>query len=84
MLRQRRFQLLLSDISMPGEDGYELMRKVRSRPGRGWGRIPAAALTAYARDEDRERALAAGYQKHLAKPVRSAELVGVVAALARA
>ena len=75
--------VIMSDISMPGEDGYELMRKVRKLPGEKWGRIPAAALTAYARDEDRERALAAGYQKHLAKPVRSAELVGVVAALVR-
>ncbi|HEX7177690.1 MAG TPA: ATP-binding protein [Pyrinomonadaceae bacterium] len=75
--------VIMSDISMPGEDGYDLLRKVRSLPGERVRSIPAAALTAYARDEDRERALAAGFQKHIAKPVRSAELVGLVADLAR-
>jgi len=75
--------VIMSDIGMPGEDGYALIRKLRDLPESRGGRIPAAALTAYARDEDRERALAAGYQKHIAKPVRSAELVGVVADLAR-
>ncbi len=75
--------VIMSDISMPGEDGYDLIRRVRSLPDKRGRSIPAAALTAYARDEDRERALAAGFQKHIAKPVRSVELVGVVAALAR-
>jgi signal transduction histidine kinase/CheY-like chemotaxis protein len=75
--------VIMSDIGMPGEDGYDLIRRVRSLTGGRGAHIPAAALTAYARDEDRERALAAGFQKHIAKPVRSAELVGVVADLAR-
>ncbi|HEX6625458.1 MAG TPA: response regulator, partial [Pyrinomonadaceae bacterium] len=75
--------VIMSDIGMPGEDGYALIKKLRDLPESRGGRIPAAALTAYARDEDRERALAAGFQKHIAKPVRSAELVGVVADLAR-
>jgi CheY-like chemotaxis protein len=73
--------VIMSDIGMPGEDGYALMRKVRDSV-RGMS-IPAAALTAYARDEDRRLAFAAGFQKHLAKPVRSAELINVVASLAR-
>ncbi|HYO63822.1 MAG TPA: ATP-binding protein [Pyrinomonadaceae bacterium] len=73
--------VIMSDIGMPGEDGYALMREVRSRARAS--SIPAAALTAYARDEDRRLAYAAGFQKHLAKPVRSAELVNAVASLAR-
>jgi signal transduction histidine kinase len=74
--------VLLSDIGVPGEDGYSLIRKVRARgPGRG-GDLPAAALTAYARAEDRLRALEAGYQTHLAKPVDPAELVAAVGRLA--
>jgi CheY-like chemotaxis protein/two-component sensor histidine kinase len=72
--------VLLSDIGMPGEDGYALIAKVRARPG---GRdIPAAALTAFAREEDRLRALEAGFHTHVAKPVQAARLVGVVAELA--
>jgi signal transduction histidine kinase len=74
--------VLVSDIGVPGEDGYSLIRKVRARgPGRG-GDLPAAALTAYARAEDRVRALEAGYQTHLAKPVDPAELVAAVGRLA--
>ncbi len=74
--------VLLSDIGVPGEDGYSLIRKVRARgAGRG-GDLPAAALTAYARAEDRARALEAGYQTHLAKPVDPSELVTTVARLA--
>jgi len=72
---------LISDIAMPGQDGCELICKVRSRgPERG-GNIPAVALTAYARAEDRVRALAAGFQLHVAKPVEPEELVAVVASL---
>jgi CheY-like chemotaxis protein len=74
--------VLLSDIGVPGEDGYSLIRKVRARePTRG-GNVPAAALTAYARAEDRLRALEAGYQTHLAKPIDPAELIATVARLA--
>jgi signal transduction histidine kinase len=74
--------VLVSDIGVPLEDGYSLIRKVRSRePGRG-GDVPAAALTAYARSEDRQRALEAGFQTHLAKPVDPSELIATVARLA--
>jgi PAS domain S-box-containing protein len=77
-----RPDVLISDIEMPGEDGYALIRKVRSlSPERG-GKIPAAALTAYARAEDRMRALLAGFQLHVPKPVEPAELAAVVASLA--
>jgi CheY-like chemotaxis protein len=73
--------LLISDIGMPGEDGYELIRKVRALPAMRGGKIPAIALTAYARIEDRLRALRAGYQMHVSKPVELAELVAVMASL---
>ncbi|HEX6273586.1 MAG TPA: response regulator, partial [Polyangiaceae bacterium] len=75
--------LLVSDIGMPGEDGYDLIRKVRALPRARGGDLPAAALTAYARAEDRQRLLNAGYSIHLAKPVEPAELVAVVATLSR-
>jgi PAS domain S-box-containing protein len=73
--------VILSDIGMPGQDGYELIRSVRALPD-GRGVAPAVALTAFARPEDRERALLSGFQAHLVKPVDSAELVAVVASLA--
>src|SRR5262249_39171311 len=66
--------VLLSDIEMPGEDGYALMRKVRALAGTR-SRIAAVALTAHARPEDRRRALEAGYEWHLAKPIEPVELV---------
>ena len=75
--------LLISDIGMPGEDGYELIRRVRVLPRDAGGRVPAIALTAYARVEDRMQALRAGYQMHVPKPVELAELVTVAASLAR-
>ncbi|HYG63141.1 MAG TPA: response regulator, partial [Thermoanaerobaculia bacterium] len=65
-----------------GEDGYSLMRKVRARDATQGGRLPALALTAYARAEDRIQAFAAGFQMHLAKPVDPDELVAVVTSLA--
>jgi CheY-like chemotaxis protein len=80
-LEEMRPDLLISDIGMPGEDGYELIRQVRALPAGRGGRIPAIALTAYARMEDRLRALRAGYQMHISKPVELAELVTVMASL---
>ncbi len=74
--------VLLSDLGMPGEDGYSLIRQIRERPPEQGGRVPAAALTAYARAEDRQRALDSGFQTHLAKPFDPAELVATVARLA--
>jgi PAS domain S-box-containing protein len=80
-LQQAPHDVLLSDISMPEEDGYQFIRRVRAMPDRPASRIPAAALTAYARKEDREAALAAGYQMHIAKPVEPAVLARVVKTL---
>ncbi len=73
--------VIVSDIGMPDEDGYSLIRKIRALPPERGGRTPAVALTAYARDEDARRAFAAGYQLHLAKPVEPAQLASVVANL---
>jgi len=75
-----RPDVILSDIGMPGEDGYDLIRRVRNLPG--GHSTPAAALTALARSEDRMRALKAGFQTHVSKPVAPAELVAVVRSLA--
>jgi len=77
-----QFDLLISDIGMPGADGYELLSRVRNLPAGVGGRLLAVALTAYARTEDRLRALRAGYQMHVPKPVESAELIAVVSSLA--
>ncbi|HEY9420205.1 MAG TPA: ATP-binding protein [Thermoanaerobaculia bacterium] len=82
-LQRWRPDILVSDIGMPGEDGYELIRKVRELPADRGGRTPAAALTAFARGEDRRRALLAGFQMHIAKPVEVKELAAVVANLVR-
>ncbi|WP_394834590.1 response regulator [Pendulispora rubella] len=75
--------VLLSDICMPGEDGYDLIRRVRALPKEQGGAIPAAALTACADVQDRENALRAGFTKHVPKPIDRAELVAVVTSLAR-
>lgn len=72
------FDLLVSDIGMPGMDGYELIRRVRGELGMAPDRLVAVALTAYARDEDRARALLAGYQAHLVKPYQIGQLVHIV------
>ncbi|HUG55093.1 MAG TPA: ATP-binding protein, partial [Vicinamibacteria bacterium] len=74
--------VLLSDVEMPGQDGYAFMRTVRALPVDRGGRVPAAALTAYARTEDRMQALLAGFHLHMPKPVQPAELAAVVASLA--
>lgn len=74
--------VLVSDIGMPGEDGYTLIRKIRELEPETGGLIPAVALTGYARVEDYREALAAGFQLHVAKPIRAAELIAVIASLA--
>ena len=81
-LEQYKPDILISDLGMPDEDGYSLISKIRALPAERGGQIPAAALTAYARAEDRMRVLRSGFQFHLPKPVDSAELVTVVASLA--
>jgi PAS domain S-box-containing protein len=82
-MERQRFDVLLSDIGMPGTDGYEFISKVRQLPIERGGSIPAAALTAYAGVEDRMRVLSCGYQLHIPKPVEPAELTTVVANLAQ-
>ena len=82
-LQGQRFNVLVSDIGMPEIDGYALIEKIRQLPAEHGGRVPAAALTAYAGVQDGMRALTAGYQMHISKPVEPAELVAVVAALAQ-
>ncbi|MFO0578739.1 MAG: ATP-binding protein [Polyangia bacterium] len=82
VLQRERFDVLLSDIGMPHEDGYTLIRKLRALPPERGGRTPAIALTAYAREQDRVRALRAGFQNHVAKPIRSSLLFVVVADVA--
>ena len=82
-IAERVPQVLLSDIGMPVQDGYDLIRRLRALPAEKGGTIPAAALTAYARVEDRRRVLNAGFMMHVPKPVEPAELVAVVASLAR-
>ncbi len=74
--------VLLSDIGMPGEDGYALIRRVRALPPERGGRVPAAALTAYTQAEDREHALAAGFHAWLTKPIEPGDLTAAVARLA--
>ncbi len=80
-LKAARPEIMISDIGMPDEDGYELIKRVRALAAEDGGRVPAIALTAYARTEDRLRALRAGYQMHVTKPVDLPELVAVMASL---
>jgi CheY-like chemotaxis protein/nitrogen-specific signal transduction histidine kinase len=79
----KRPDVLVSDIAMPDEDGYGLIKKVRSLENGASENIPAVAITAYAKEEDRERALLAGFQIYLAKPVELTELISVVARAAK-
>ncbi len=81
-LRAWQPDVLISDVSLPGEDGYALIRQVRALGGRAGGRIPAVALTGNVLSEDRVRLLSAGFQMHVAKPVDVSELVHVIACLA--
>jgi signal transduction histidine kinase/CheY-like chemotaxis protein len=83
-LDRRQPHVLISDLAMPDRDGYELIASLRSRPAAQGGNIPAIALTAYARPEERARALAAGYQMHVAKPVDPKTLVVALAGLTKA
>jgi CheY-like chemotaxis protein len=81
VLARERVDLLLSDIGMPGVNGYDLMRRIRALDAPHVRRIPAIALTAYARPEDRQRSLLAGYQMHVSKPVEARELIARMASL---
>jgi signal transduction histidine kinase/ActR/RegA family two-component response regulator len=81
-LKETRPDVLISDLGMPGEDGYTLIKKVRALSPEDGGQTPSAALTAYARVEDRMKVLRAGFQIHIPKPVEPAELITVVANLA--
>jgi CheY-like chemotaxis protein len=83
MLQHEDVDVLLADIGMPDEDGYALIRRIRSLSRPATAAIPAAALTAFARDEDRQRALQAGFQLHLPKPIDASSLVSAVATLGR-
>ena len=83
LVRTQQPDLLLTDIGMPDQDGYQLLQALRAMPPEEGGRTPAVALTAFARSEDRRRALMAGFQLHVAKPVDIAELLAVVSSVAR-
>jgi CheY-like chemotaxis protein len=81
MVGRERLEMIISDIGLPEMDGHDLMRQFRSRNGDA---IPAIALTAYARAEDRARALEAGFDAHVAKPAEPASLLALVSSLAQA
>ena len=81
LLQSRRPDVIISDIGMPGTDGYQMIREIRRLPDSLGGKTPAIALTALARSEDRTRAMRAGYQVHLSKPVDSQELIATVGSL---
>jgi PAS domain S-box-containing protein len=79
LVRRNRPHLILSDVGMPGQDGYQFLSRVRALPHSQGGDTPAVAITAFARSEDRRRALLAGFQMHLPKPVEPIELIAIVA-----
>jgi PAS domain S-box-containing protein len=81
VVKNQRPDVLISDIGMPGEDGYQFIRAVRNLPEIQGGRTPAIALTAFAHSSDRTKALLAGYQRHLSKPVESKELIATISSL---
>jgi signal transduction histidine kinase/ActR/RegA family two-component response regulator len=83
VLAHQHVDVLLADIGMPGEDGYSLMRRIRGSVGSNTASVPAAAVTAFARQEDRRRAMEAGFQMHIAKPIDPRALVAAVTALSR-
>ncbi|RKH10489.1 PAS domain S-box protein [Corallococcus sp. CA047B] len=82
VLQEEPPDVLVSDIGMPGTDGYGFIERVRALPADRGGRTPAVAITAYARSEDRTRVLRAGFQSHVPKPVEPVELLAVLASLA--
>jgi signal transduction histidine kinase/ActR/RegA family two-component response regulator len=84
VLDQQKPDVLVSDIGLPEEDGYALVRQIREHEAEHGGFLPAIALTGFARAEDRNRILAAGFQAHVSKPLDPAELTGVIAGLVRA
>jgi two-component system CheB/CheR fusion protein len=77
-----RYDVLISDIGMPDENGYFLIRQVRALAAEAGGKIPAAALTAYASDQEQEMAIEAGFQTHIAKPIKPVQLGLIIANLA--
>ena len=79
LLQISRADILVADIGMPGEDGYELIRKVRALSPQAVALVPALALTAYARAEERALAFSAGFQSHMTKPAEPAELITTIA-----
>ncbi len=81
VLEREKPHLLVSDIAMPEEDGYALLKKIRALPPERGGRIPAIALTAHSLVQDRLQSLRAGFQSHVPKPVVPEELVEVVASI---
>jgi signal transduction histidine kinase/ActR/RegA family two-component response regulator len=81
LLQQQRPHVIVSDIGMPGLDGYDMIKLIRSLPPTAGGQTPAIALTAFARSEDRSRAMLAGFQHHIKKPVETPELIASVASL---
>jgi len=81
VLERGTFDVLISDIGMPDMDGFELIRRVRAQPASAHANVPALALTAYARDADRARALREGFDMHLAKPVEPGELLAILGTL---
>jgi hypothetical protein len=82
LVQDWRPDVLISDIEMPGEDGYTFIRRLRALDFTKGGKTPALALTAYGRAEDRLRTLSAGYSMHVSKPIDPAELPVIVASLA--
>ena len=83
LLERERFDVMVSDIGMPGQDGYDLIRQLRQRPRDHGSTTPGIALTAYAGVDNERRALSAGYQMHLAKPIKPSVLTQAIAGLAR-
>ena len=81
LFSERQPDVLVSDIGMPEEDGYELLRKVRALPPEQGGATPAIALTGYATRKDRDRSLSVGYQQHMAKPIEQNDLIAAIARL---